>query len=645
MSKEHCFNVAFGSKASDPYIQQKALPVAELQELFSEHREGAKDGPYFVPAKFKKAYRVADNIATWSAAILDLDEQANASEDIIRERLKGLSYFAHTSHSHLEKAGVECWRVVLPYNQAVSPQVHAKVSRHLTKLFPGADTCSTKDLQFFFLPACPPERAALARSFHTMDEGELLHPIRYQSQLTQSPDIEIPPPTAEQMAGNHEDWIAELLQGDDLHGNMNSLVMRWVRRGWSDGEIYGFFEAARLRLEHERGDRVDELFAGELQRSIEGARKKIKSESEPPETSQLVPVNVSDLLTAVPKPPECVIEKWLPRGFVTLLGGHGGAGKTSLALAFSGHVACGKRFAGADVQQGRVLFISLEDGGHLMRFRLRNIIEEYDLDADQIAANVCLYDGSDGYTALITAATDNAPATLTNTYHETKRLAEGFDLVIIDNASDAFDANENSRRQVRSFISALSGVAKENNAAVMLLAHIDKSAARYGSNQNSYSGSTHWHNGPRSRLALILDESGDIALVHEKNNVGPKQAQLPLTLNDNGVIVPKFDLGAGGDFDDAEAEAAFLELFRQADAAGINISAKLLPGNGSATNCLENLEGYPKRYEGKTGRKHAIRILTRLLGQGALVQEEYYNESRKKKTRLTLPEKCSSLPP
>ena len=68
-----------------------------------------------------------------------------------------------------------------------------------------------------------------------------------------------------------------------------------------------------------------------------------------------------------------------------------------------------------------------------------------------------------------------------------QKLAEAGWLV---GASDAYDADENSRRQVRAFVKALARMVRNHNGAVLLLAHVDKVAARYGSNGNTYSGST-----------------------------------------------------------------------------------------------------------------------------------------------------------
>jgi RecA-family ATPase len=46
--------------------------------------------------------------------------------------------------------------------------------------------------------------------------------------------------------------------------------------------------------------------------------------------------------------------------------------------------------------------------------------------------------------------------------------------MLVDNASDAYGGDEIQRRQVRAFIRALVDIARLNNCAVMLLAHVDK---------------------------------------------------------------------------------------------------------------------------------------------------------------------------
>ena len=112
-------------------------------------------------------------------------------------------------------------------------------------------------------------------------------------------------------------------------------------------------------------------------------------------------------------------------------------------------------------------------------------------------------------------------------------------MVVVDNASDAFAGNENDRAEVRMFVRGMLGnMASINNQAVLLLAHIDKAAARGYAAGNNYSGSTAWHNSSRSRLAL-LSVDGGVSLSHEKSNLAAKlDAPLALAWTDEGLLQP-----------------------------------------------------------------------------------------------------------
>jgi hypothetical protein len=99
-------------------------------------------------------------------------------------------------------------------------------------------------------------------------------------------------------------------------------------------------------------------------------------------------------------------------------------------------------------------------------------------------------------------------------------IASGnFDIVVIDNASEAFAGNENSRVEVSAFYSRLKVAAAQGECCVLLLAHVNRESAKGGKTRENYSGSTQWHNGARSRLYLSKDdETGHLELVQEKCN-------------------------------------------------------------------------------------------------------------------------------
>lgn len=334
------------------------------------------------------------------------------------------------------------------------------------------------------------------------------------------------------------------------------------------------------------------------------------------------------------------VKPLLPRRHVTLFGGHGGIGKSQLALAMAAHVAAGVSFAGFEVAQGKALFVSLEDEASVVLVRLRKIAQAYRLDAELIEQNLTILDGTKTASALI-AEPDGygSAAIMTKAFGELVGAAEGFGLVVIDNASDAFDADENKRRTVRRFVKALAAMARKHDCAVMLLAHIDKSAARNGSQGNSYSGSTAWHNSARSRLALMLDgESQAIMLNHEKANLSALAEPVSFVFDD-GVLMPD-DQGREGDqlstanFDQAQ----MLRCFEAMADLGEQVPDNTGPSPYSAMAAFERLLGdsYPQQLKGKKGKQRAAQAIAKLKQRGVVVVEQYKTADWKRKTRLVL---------
>ncbi|MGY1920052.1 AAA family ATPase [Pseudomonas tolaasii] len=381
---------------------------------------------------------------------------------------------------------------------------------------------------------------------------------------------------------------------------------------------------ARLALAHERVDQLDRQLV------------ELGSVATPP-CLALLEVKLDDVMSASPDVVRYAVKPLMPRRHVTLFGGHGGIGKSSLALAISAHVACGLPFAGQEVEQSPVLFVSLEDEASIVRLRLRSIIEAYGLPAERVLASLRLLDGTQTTTALMTEGDGfSAQPVFTQAYRELEAGAHGAGLIVIDNASDAFDANENSRRMVRAFVRGLADIARKHNAAVVLLAHIDKSAAKDGARGNTYSGSTAWHNSARSRLAL-MEQDGRILLVHEKANLSAQAEPLPFMFVD-GVLVPEAGTQCEGLNTDNFDHAAIIRALTAAHDAGINVSASLAPGAYSAMKALEPLPEYSLTFRGKAGGQRAARAITALIRDGRIQRAEYKAPHRKIRERLVLVE-------
>lgn len=333
-------------------------------------------------------------------------------------------------------------------------------------------------------------------------------------------------------------------------------------------------------------------------------------------------------------PPRFLIHPLLPRDQVTLFGGHGGGGKTLVGYVLCAHVATGTDFAGMRVMPGKVLVVSFEDPEELILWRFRNIADEYGLDMDKMVRNIKIVDATEAQPIMRELSErgvrDVQPTRDGSDLMEIIRH-EKFDLVQIDNVSDAFDGDENSRRQVRKFVRYLASAIRVHQGALLLLAHIDKAAARYGAQGNSYSGSTAWHNSARSRLALI-----DGKLTQEKLNVGKKLDDgIRFRFTPRGV--PVLDDGAGDRAERNQQEqtddSSLLECFVAAKEAGASVPTAE-SGPATTWHALSVYREFPKEL-----LKNKVRFrqgIARLVRDGKLVREPYQDTHRNKRERYAL---------
>ncbi len=434
--------------------------------------------------------------------------------------------------------------------------------------------------------------------------------------------------------------LVELCDGEDVHANALAVVGHLTHYGVPDSTIRGLFEHALVpAVAGARShDRAAELLGGELERMITGAKVKGFSPLRPGGPA-LEWVELDDLMTAEIPSVRFIFEPLIPRGEVTHLSADGGTGKSVLALEWAAHVACGKEWAGLPTEQGRVLFVSLEDPADVCRMRLRDVIRKCGLDAKAVGMNVRIADGTKGMGALMALRDGVLHPTevLVELHAELQR--EPFDLIVIDNASDAFAGNENDRQEVRTFIRLMRRIARDADAAVLVLAHVDKATVRGGKSAagSRYSGSTAWNNSVRSRLALFED-GGSLALVQEKLNLGKRlDREIRLTFHD-GVPVPIELIEGYSESVEAEEQRqaeTVLALMRVAIDAGETIPAAD-SGPHTARHMLMRLAEAPKDWSTKSGKSRFDAALMRLKREGRMRVEEYQKPNRHVGKRLVL---------
>jgi len=335
------------------------------------------------------------------------------------------------------------------------------------------------------------------------------------------------------------------------------------------------------------------------------------------------------------------VEPFLPRTLV-LLGGHGGVGKSNLALAHGACAAAGYSIDGAKMAPIRVIFVSLEDPYTLVLFRLRKIVEAYGLDYGLIEKNFIILDGTGGDCALAVEFSDAGVRRIvpTDVMAEMRTACDGADLIIIDNASDAFAANENDRQLVRGFLRMLTRIAQDLQACVVLLVHIDKASAKHGGQGQSYSGSTAWHNTARVRYAIV-PSSGGIEVRMEKNNLGPILDPMSLRWESGGVLVPAG--AAGSDENEGMSgldNSAVMEAIRSLIEVGVGIPAART-GPSTALSAVRTVPECPTWLNGSQGDKARFwAAITRLERIGWIQRELVRTSDRKERERLTLGPQC-----
>ena len=250
-------------------------------------------------------------------------------------------------------------------------------------------------------------------------------------------------------------------------------------------------------------------------------------------------MSIADVEENPPPTVEFLIEGILPIGVVTMLSGHGGTSKSILSLQVAVCLAMGLPFLGMETRRVKVLVYSAEDGSHIVRYRIANICKRWGIDPKELALHLTVLDASEVDPILFTEKRENsvvagvptaAMQNLIDTVGKTGARA-----VIIDNSSDVYGADEIKRVQVRAFIRMLGKLAKNANAAVLLLAHVDKQAAQ-GKSTEGYSGSTAWNNSVRSRLYIQDDKAGGLLIDHQKSNYGKRIDPIKVVF-DRGVVV------------------------------------------------------------------------------------------------------------
>ena len=248
----------------------------------------------------------------------------------------------------------------------------------------------------------------------------------------------------------------------------------------------------------------------------------------------------ADTLAPIPVPPRVWhVEGLIPSNTVTLMGGDGGVGKSTLALQLACATAAGLDWLGLRPRIGRSLYVSCEDDRDELHRRLDLIGLHYGRGLDAFGSLKLWSLATED--AILVLGQPGQPLQDTGRWTEFKGMVADWQptLVVIDSLADVYGASENDRALVRGFVRMLIGVASACTSAIVMLAHPSLTGLSSGS---GLSGSTAWNNSVRSRLYLTLPPTEDDApaatdlrlLQVKKANYGPA----------GGDLTVRYELGA-----------------------------------------------------------------------------------------------------
>lgn len=332
------------------------------------------------------------------------------------------------------------------------------------------------------------------------------------------------------------------------------------------------------------------------------------------------------------------VDRWIPHNEVTLFAGHGGSGKSYVAMSLAIHVALGRPFCALDTVAAPVLFFSGEDGAQVILRRFHSLCKALSVDPAELDGKLLLLDASDIDPALHRDARGVTETKLLGALSELV-AKRNIGLVVVDNASDTFDDDEIKRAKVRQFVRSLRSRIARPNRAVLLLAHVNKVSAIGGreAGKEDYSGSTAWHNSVRSRLSLNVEKDENLMVIeHQKANLGPRAKPVRMRWHDG---VPLQD----GTFTDAGAAAA--AEFVSAERVRANNAAKGIlvlmvqdfnnrgetvttsnTGGFSVWHLLSKRAGFPKSVKSASD---LMDLLAELQAEGRIYRAVFRTKDRK----------------
>ena len=170
----------------------------------------------------------------------------------------------------------------------------------------------------------------------------------------------------------------------------------------------------------------------------------------------------------------------LPMKCCTAFISEGGAGKSTLILDCMLHVAAGLHFLGMPVKQGRVVYLSAEDDQEEVWRRVQKLLRKFESeDATRALRNFSLIDAV-GAAYQFVGKDAGGMVRVGKIVDHIAAAAGQAVLIAIDTLSRVNGGEENSNEVMSRVVAGCERIAQRTGAAVVILHHTAKSAAREG---------------------------------------------------------------------------------------------------------------------------------------------------------------------
>ena len=228
----------------------------------------------------------------------------------------------------------------------------------------------------------------------------------------------------------------------------------------------------------------------------------------------------------------------IPVGYVTLLVGDGGAGKSFFMQSLAHHVGAGIAYLGETVKaQGTVVYVTTEDTEGDLHRREHKIVEAMPGTAREAASHNVILRSLFGLPSPPFFWREGEPTELLTSLEADLSEMSDLRLLTLDPAASLFGDNANYEAEVYPFLSYLNGMAKRLGCAIILSKHTSKSTTdRDVTNQSG--GSVAWVFAARCAYRLKRDttDRDKATLMHFKGNHSALSEDLELAWSAEGVL-------------------------------------------------------------------------------------------------------------